>query len=206
VIRSRVLPHCWREFGDCSPSRWAHFMDPQDTTESLLLPEQGAQVPTLFRILAVCLGTAVALYAGGALLLLPLGGAFAAGFIYKKAIPSRRSFIPTAAVVTGHIVWMTIGGLLSGNAGASVADVAVLSILTVWLLARPGLPAVMVMSCAAALPVVSCAGQLSSGEWGTSTHKALVLHLSLHACTLFFVVIGYFDHRGETKNAMKIPN
>ena len=83
-------------------------------------------------------GACVGVYSG-IFLLIPLALSAAVGWIgWKYFGPSRRAIVPSFSVQAGHLLWLGLGMVLTGTAGANLIDVAWLGGGLAWLVARPG--------------------------------------------------------------------
>ena len=157
------------------------------------------------RLIGMIFGLALGYYAG-LTLLIPLGFVAAIGFVLFKALPSRKPYLPPAAIISGHIAWMGLGGIILGQWAPIAGDMIVLGAGVVWLLARPGFASLGFL-------VVVELGQLGYGvfmlaqeSFLTDQHKARLVHSTLYAVAALLLGQRILELRKESKAQRLSPS
>ena len=125
--------------------------------------------------------TIVAIAAGvysGIHLLIPLVLSGLVWWVTRKLLPQRPpAFVAAAAVQAGHLLWITIGLIVIGALTVDLLDIALLLIGVVWLLTRPGLAPVIVMTVYQSLALLINLFAFLNFPVGNNLHRALLIHL-----------------------------
>ena len=128
-------------------------------------------------IVATVVGIAAGVYSG-IHLLIPLALTALFWWAARKLLPDRRSdFVAATAVQAGHLVWIAIGLIVIGALTVDLVDIGILLIGVVWLLARPGLAAVIVLTVYQSLALLINLFAFLNFPVGENLHRALLIHL-----------------------------
>ncbi len=97
-------------------------------------------------IVATVVGVAVGVYSGTHLLI-PLVLTGLVWWAGRKLFPDRSpDYVAAAAVQAGHLLWIAVGLVVIGALTVDLVDIAILLIGVAWLLLRPGLAPVIVLT------------------------------------------------------------
>jgi len=160
------------------------------------------------------IGTGIGWIVGGAIgyytqlnLLIPLGLALLSGWCVNKMIksPFSKAMIPSFAVQLGQVLWVLLAFLLVGVQVSILLEVVLVTIVLVWLLMRPSLTPVILLSTYQILSFVGNLYQFISVSFGTTEHKALLVHLIIRILAVFLMIAGLREIRKQ-KNLNKIKN
>jgi len=125
--------------------------------------------------------TAIAIAVGvysGVHLLIPLVSSGLIWWALRKLLPDRSpDFVAAAAVQAGHLLWIAIGLVVIGALTVDLVDIAILLIGVVWLIARPGLAPVIVLTIYQALALLINLFAFLNFPVGDTLHRALLVHL-----------------------------
>jgi hypothetical protein len=128
-------------------------------------------------IVATVIGIAVGVYSG-IHLLIPLALSGLGWWAGRKLLPDRPpDFVAAAAVQAGHLLWIAIGLIVIGALTVDLIDITILLIGVVWLLARPGLAPVVVLTVYQALALLINLFAFLNFPVGSNLHRALLVHL-----------------------------
>ena len=128
-------------------------------------------------IVATVVGIAVGVYSGTHLLI-PLALTGLLWWAARKLFPDRSpGYLAAAAVQAGHLLWITVGLIVIGALTVDLLDIAILLIGVVWLLLRPGLAPVIVLTIYQALALVINLFAFLSFPIGHNLHRALLVHI-----------------------------
>jgi hypothetical protein len=128
-------------------------------------------------IVATVIGIAAGVYSG-IHLLIPLVLSGLVWWAARKLLPDRRpDFVAAAAVQAGHLLWIAIGLIVIGALTVDLVDIAILLIGVVWLLARPGLAPVIVLTVYQAVALLINLFAFLNFPVGNNLHRALLVHL-----------------------------
>jgi hypothetical protein len=128
-------------------------------------------------IVACLIGLAVGAYAG-IHLLIPLVASATAWWLGRTLLPRLdERYLIAAAVQAGHLAWLALGQVLLGIRGPDLLDPLILLVGITWLVARPGLPPVVVLTVYQAVALAMNSVALVRLPAGHPLHKALLVHL-----------------------------
>lgn len=128
-------------------------------------------------VLAGIVGIIVGRYAGFALVI-PTGIAVAVYAVGSRQVSgARRLVMPAVAVVGGHLGWMILGVITAGQLGAVWLDLPVFGLVLLWLLRRPGPAPLWTLTALQAVAFVTNVVTMAGVEFGTSDHRALLVHI-----------------------------
>lgn len=145
---------------------------------------------------AAVVGIAAGVYSG-IHLLLPLALTALAWWTVRKLLPYRQpDFALAAAVQAGHMLWITIGLVVIGALTVDLVDIAILLAGVVWLLARPGLAAVVVLTIYQVAALLINVAAFLAMPIGENLHRALLIHIIWRALALIFMWRGRARTRG----------
>jgi hypothetical protein len=147
-------------------------------------------------IVATVVGIAAGLYSGTHLLI-PLALTGLVWWAARKLRPDRPSdFVAAAAVQAGHLLWIATGLIVIGALTVDLVDIAILLIGVVWLLARPGLAPVIVLTVYQSLALLINLFAFLSFPVGDNLHRALLVHLLWRVLALILMWRAYRKARG----------
>jgi len=128
-------------------------------------------------IVATVVGIAVGVYSGTHLLI-PLALTGVVWWVVRKCLPDRPGvLVAAAAVQAGHLLWIAVGLIVIGRLTVDLLDIAILLIGVVWLLARPGLAPVIVLTVYQSLAILIGLFAFLGFPVGHNLHRALLVHL-----------------------------
>ena len=128
-------------------------------------------------IVATVVGIAAGVYSG-IHLLIPLALTGLVWWVARKLLPHRQpAFVAAAAVQAGHLLWIAIGLIVIGALTVDLLDIAILLVGVVWLLARPGLAPVIVLTVYHSLALLINLFAFLNFPVGNNLHRALLVHL-----------------------------
>jgi hypothetical protein len=120
---------------------------------------------------------AVGVYSG-VHLLIPLVLSALIWLAARKLLPDRSpELLAAAAVQAGHLLWIAIGLVVIGKLSVDLLDIAILLVGVGWLLARPGLAPVIVLTVYQALALLISLFAFLNFPVGDNLHRALLVHL-----------------------------
>jgi hypothetical protein len=152
-------------------------------------------------IVAAVVGVVAGLYSG-IHLLIPLVLTGLVWWAMRRLFPDRSAdFVTAAAVQVGHLLWIAIGLVVIGALTVDLVDIAVLLGGAVWLLARPGLPAVVVLTIYHALALLINLVAFLNFPIGHNLHQALLIHMVWRVLALVFMWRG----QGRVRAAAEAP-
>lgn len=152
-------------------------------------------------IVAVVVAVVAGLYAG-VHLLIPLVLTGVVWWATRRLFPTRPAdFVAAAAVQIGHLLWIAIGLVVIGALTVDLLDIAILLGGSAWLLARPGLPAVVVLTIYHALALLINLVAFLSFPIGHNLHKALLIHILWRVLALLFMWRG----RSRAQRVAEVP-
>ena len=142
-------------------------------------------------IVAVVVGIVGGLYSG-IHLLIPLVLTGAVWWALRRLFPARPAdFVAAAAVQIGHLLWFAIALSIMGALTVDLVDIAILLGGSVWLLARPGLAALVVLTTYHALALLLNLAAFLNFPIGHNLHKALLIHILWRVLALVFMWRGW---------------
>ena len=147
-------------------------------------------------IVATVVGIAAGAYSGIHLLIpLALAGLF--WWVARKLLPHRPpEFVGAAAVQAGHLLWLAVGLIVIRALTVDLVDIAILLIGVVWLLARPGLAPVIVLTVYQSLALLISLVAFLNLPVGHNLHRALLVHLLWRVLAL---ILMWRAHRRTTE-------
>jgi hypothetical protein len=142
-------------------------------------------------IVATVVGVAAGVYSG-IHLLIPLVLTALVWWGVRRLVPDRPSdFVIAAAVQTGHLLWIAIGLVVIGALTVDLVDIAILLAGVVWLLAKPGLAAVIVLTVYHAAALLINLAAFLAIPIGENLHRALLIHIVWRVLALVFMWRGH---------------
>ena len=145
---------------------------------------------------AILIGIAVGVYSGMHLLIpLVLTGL---AWWAARALRSDRSpdYVAAAAVQAGHLLWIAVGLVVIGALTVDLVDIAILLIGVAWLVLRPGLTPVIVLTIYQALALVINLFAFLSFPIGHNLHRALLVHILWRGLALILMWRAHHKARG----------
>lgn len=128
-------------------------------------------------IVATMVGIAVGAYSG-IHLLIPLALTGLVWWAGRKLFPDRsRDYVAAAAVLAGQLLWIAVGLIAIGPLRVDLVDIAILLIGVFWLLLRPGLAPVIVLTIYQALLLLINLFAFLGLPIGHNLHRALLVHI-----------------------------
>lgn len=128
-------------------------------------------------IVATVVGIAVGVYSG-LHLLIPLALTGLVWWAARKRFPDRSpAYVAAAAVQAGHLLWIAVGLIVIGALTVDLVDIAILLIGVFWLLLRPGLAPVIVLTIYQVLLLLINLLAFLGFPIGHNLHKALLVHI-----------------------------
>ncbi|MGH7383995.1 MAG: hypothetical protein ACREKG_02365 [Candidatus Rokuibacteriota bacterium] len=138
-------------------------------------------------IVAAVVGIAAGVYSG-IHLLIPLVFTGLAWWAGRKLLPGRPpDFVAAAAVQAGHLLWIATGLVVIGALTVDLVDIALLLGGVVWLLAKPGLVPVIVLTVYQAVALLINLFAFLNFPIGENLHRALLIHLIWRALALILL-------------------
>jgi hypothetical protein len=146
-------------------------------------------------IAASIAGGVIGLYSG-INLLLPLGITAGLWWLGKKKLPPEKlPFLPALAVQAGHLIWLTFGLLYMRSLGLNMIDIIVLVAGLTWLVLRPGLGPVILLTVFQVLSLAVNGYSFAEATVGSNPHKALLVHIIWRVMGVFFMWQAYRQTR-----------
>jgi hypothetical protein len=146
-------------------------------------------------IVATVVGIAAGVYSG-IHLLIPLALTGLVWWVARKLLSRRPpDFVVAAAVQAGHLLWIAVGLIVIGALTVDLVDIAILLIGVVWLLARPGLVPVIVLTVYQSLALLINLFAFLNFPVGNNLHRALLVHLLWRVLAL---ILMWRAHRKTT--------
>jgi len=150
-------------------------------------------------IVAGLIGIVAGLYSG-VHLLIPL---ILTGLIWwatRRLLPGHPAdFVAAAAAQAGHLLWITIGLVVIGALTVDLLDIAILLGGAIWLLTRPGLAAVVVLTIYQVLGLLINLIAFLHFPIGDNLHKALLIHMIWRGLALVFMWRGQSKARRHSE-------
>jgi hypothetical protein len=163
--------------------------------------EISAQKKKALQTLGGIVGAGLGIYSG-IHVMIPIVAASGAWWVGKKFLPpARLPFLPAIAVQTGHLFWILLGVLYLGRLDEGLIDVVVLGVGLSWLIVRPGLGPLILLTLFQAAALVANGYLFAEADFGTNQHKALLIHIVLRVVALFSMWYGHSQWRKVTHEA-----
>ena len=159
-------------------------MTPGFLTKTPSAASQKSALAQSLSVVGTVYGLAVGYYAGFTLLV-PAAFALVLGFILSKGLPSRKAVLMPASIVAGHLAWMILGASLLNSWTPIMGELVVLGLGLLWLLARPCIWSVATLGGIEAIEFLFLAYSVFQPGFGTSIHKAYVVHANLYMIVAF---------------------
>jgi hypothetical protein len=131
---------------------------------------------TALRIAGVVVAVAVGSYTG-VQLIIPLVATALIWWVGEKLLPQPNQFLPAAAVQAGQGLWMILGLFVVDAIGRNLIDVLLVLVGVTWLLAKPGLLPLILLTAYQAVALLVNGVAFVDAEVGTTPHKALLIHV-----------------------------
>jgi hypothetical protein len=150
-------------------------------------------------------GVAIGVYAG-INILIPLSLTAAVWWAGKKLLSSSKQlYLPAIAVQTGHLLWLLVGLIYLRAYGLDLLDVVILCVGVTWLLLRPGLAPVLLLTVFQVLALAVNGVSFADATIGTNPHKALFVHMVWRLMALFFMWHAYVQSRKAVRVETAAP-
>ncbi|MGH2799002.1 MAG: hypothetical protein ACREI6_10115 [Candidatus Rokuibacteriota bacterium] len=151
-------------------------------------------------IVAIVVGIAAGVYSG-IHLLIPLVLTGLAWWAARKLLPDRPpDLVAAAAVQAGHLLWIAIGLVVIGALTVDLVDIAILLGGVVWLLAKPGLVPVLVLTVYQAVALLINLFAFLNFPIGENLHRALLIHIMWRVLALILM----WRAHGRTRRATEV--
>ena len=152
-------------------------------------------------IVATVGGIGVGVYSGMHLLV-PLVLTGLAWWAGRKLFPERsRDYVAAAAVQAGHLLWIAVGLIVIGALTVDLVDIAILLVGVAWLLLRPGLAPVIVLTIYQVLALLINLFAFLSFPIGHNLHRALLVHIIWRGLALILMWRAYHKAAGLPESA-----
>lgn len=152
-------------------------------------------------IAATVVGVAVGVYSGMHLLV-PLALTSLVWWAGRKLFPERSpDYVAAAAVQAGHLLWITVGLIVIGALTVDLLDIAILLIGVAWLLLRPGLAPVIVLTIYQALALLINLFAFLAFPIGHNLHRALLVHIIWRGLALILMWRAHHKAAGLHESA-----
>ena len=152
-------------------------------------------------IVATVVGITAGVYSG-IHLLIPLALTGLVWWAARKLLPHRPpDFVAAAAVQAGHLLWIAIGLIVIGALTVDLVDIAILLIGVVWLLARPGLAPVILLTIYQVLALLINLFALLAFPIGHNLHRALLVHIIWRGLALILMWRAHHKAAGLHESA-----
>ena len=169
-------------------------------------PKKSSPAAMIVGPIAAIVGALIGKYAAFNLLIPIVAGALAGAIAFKATPPSRKPIIPAFAIQAGHFAWMLFGALLLHRFDLGLLDLAILAAGLTWLLVRPGLPPILFLGAYQFLALIINAYSFFHATFGTSAHKALLVHLCLRIAALTTMILGLLQlRRAAAQSTLTAP-
>jgi hypothetical protein len=150
-------------------------------------------------------GGALGVYAG-INLLIPLAAAFMCGWIaYKLAKEEAKPMVPAIAIQGGQGLWMLFGFVMLHLVNLNALDLVILAAGLTWLLVRPGVGPVIFLTAYQSIAFVVNLLTFLTATVGSTTHKALLVHLVFRVAAVLSMVVGLQQVRRRNTSALGVP-
>ena len=147
-------------------------------------------------VVAILVGLAAGVYSG-IHLFIPLVLTGLVWGVARRLLPDRPTdYVAAAAVQVGHLLWIVVGLVVIGALTVDLVDIAILLAGSVWLLAKPGLAPVVVLTVYQAVALLINVGAFLAMPLGHNLHRALLIHIIWRILALIFMWRGYHKSRG----------
>ncbi len=147
-------------------------------------------------IVATVVGIAVGVYSGMHLLI-PLALTALVWWAFRTLLPDRSpDHVAAAAVQAGHLLWITVGLIVIGALTVDLLDIAILLLGVAWLLLRPGLAPVIVLTIYQALALLINLFAFLNFPIGHNLHRALLVHIIWRGLALILMWRAHHNARG----------
>ena len=152
-------------------------------------------------IVATVVGIAVGAYSG-VHLLIPLVLTGLAWWAGRKLFPDRSPvYVAAAAVLAGQLLWIAVGLIAIGPWRLDLVDIAILLIGVFWLLLRPGLAPVIVLTIYQALLLLINLLAFLGLPIGHNLHRALLVHIIWRGLALILMWRAHHKAAGLHESA-----
>ena len=147
-------------------------------------------------IVATVVGIAVGVYSGMHLVI-PLVLTGLAWWAARALLPDHSpDYVAAAAVQAGHLLWIAVGLVVIGALTVDLVDIAILLIGVVWLVLRPGLAPVIVLTIYQALALIINLFAFLSFPIGHNLHRALLVHILWRGLALILMWRAHHKAKG----------
>lgn len=170
--------------------------------------ESQGLVSVISRIAGGVLGVVLSRVFGLMLLIPGIGGLILFGLLAKFGPRRSKPFVPAMSVLGGALAWLFAGTLLSDPTNIlSHVEVGIFVLLSIWLMSRPSLAAVITLAVldglgvlALLLTVLSMPVDVKNPMWA-----APVLGILLRSFVLFLLFTGWRHFRQLEQNPEQAP-
>ncbi|HKC05759.1 MAG TPA: hypothetical protein VKJ67_02750 [Methylomirabilota bacterium] len=144
---------------------------------------------------AAVVAIAVGVYSGMHLLI-PLALTGLVWWGARALLPDRSpDYLAAAAVQAGHLLWIAVGLVVIGALTVDLVDIAILLIGVAWLVLRPGLAPVIVLTVYQALALLINLFAFLNFPIGHNLHRALLVHILWRGLAL--ILMWRAHHRAK---------
>lgn len=152
-------------------------------------------------IAAILVGIAVGVYSGMHLLI-PLVLTGLAWWVVRTLRPDLSpDYVAAAAVQVGHLLWIAVGLVVIGALTVDLVDIAILLGGVAWLLVRPGLAPVIVLTIYHGLALLINLFAFLNFPIGHNLHRALLVHILWRGLALLLMWRAHHKARGLAEAA-----
>ena len=128
-------------------------------------------------IVATVVAIALGVYSG-LHLVLPMALTGVVWWGARKRFPDRSpDYVAAAAVLAGHLLWIGVGLVVIGALTVDLVDIAIMLAGVFWLLLRPGLAPVIVLTIYQVLLLLINLLAFLGLPIGHNLHRALLIHI-----------------------------
>lgn len=152
-------------------------------------------------IVATVVAVALGVYSG-LHLVLPLALTGLVWWAARKRFPDRSpDYVAAAAVLGGHLLWIAVGLVVIGAFTVDLVDIAILLTGVFWLLLRPGLAPVIVLTIYQALLLLINLLAFLGLPIGHNLHRALLVHIIWRGLALILMWRAHHKATGLHESA-----
>jgi hypothetical protein len=157
--------------------------------------EQGK--PSVKSVAASIGGMGIGIYTGASFLV-PAAAAAGVWYVGSKFLKPRIPlFLPSIALLAGHLAWMAIGTALVNAWEANFLDIALMVAFLAWLWFRPNLACVIALTIFETLAFIVNVLAISEVAIGAMEHRALALHVILRLAIIGLVWQAYLNSKAN---------
>jgi hypothetical protein len=124
---------------------------------------------------------------------------------YKLAKDEVKPMVPAIAVQGGQGLWMLLGFIMLHLVDLNALDLVILPAGLTWLLVRPGIGPVIFLTAYQSMAFVLNLLKFLTASVGSTTHKALLVHLVFRVAAVLLMVVGLKQIRRGNTSALGLP-